>query len=91
MSATMPVIKLRMSSRFESMNVDLTFQTKIHMGLKCSETIQAFMQAEPLLRPLVLIIKTLVHRYKLSDPYKGGIGSYGVTLMVIALLQVDKF
>lgn len=84
----MPVIKIRMSPQYESMNVDLTFQTRNHMGVKCSETIQAFMNAEPLLKPLVLIIKTLVHRYGLSDPYTGGIGSYGVTLMVIALLQV---
>ena len=48
------------------------------------------MQAEPVLRPLVLVIKTLVHRYGLSDPYKGGISSYGITLMVIALLQVKN-
>ena len=88
MSATMPVIKIRMSPKYQGMNVDLTFQTKNHMGLKCSETIQAFMQAEPLLRPLVLTIKTLIQRYDLSDSYKGGFGSYGITLMVIALLQV---
>lgn len=59
------------------------------MGLKCSETIKAFMQAEPLLRPLVLVIKVLVNVYGLSDPYKGGLGSYAITLMVIALLQVN--
>jgi non-canonical poly(A) RNA polymerase PAPD5/7 len=46
------------------------------------------MQAEPLLRPLALIIKFLVNIYGLSDPYKGGLGSYAITLMVIALLQV---
>lgn len=50
--------------------------------------IKAFMQAEPLLRPLVLIIKMLVDSYDISDPYKGGLSSYAITLMVIALLQV---
>jgi len=68
--------------------VDLTFLTRNHMGLKCSETIKAFMLAEPLLRPLVLVIKMLVQIYGLNDPYKGGLGSYAITLMVIALLQV---
>lgn len=47
------------------------------------------MQAEPLLRPLVLVIKVLVKIYEVNDPYKGGISSYAITLMVIALLQVD--
>ena len=36
MSATMPVIKIRMSQKYQNMNVDLTFQTKSHMGIKCS-------------------------------------------------------
>jgi DNA polymerase sigma len=51
--------------------------------------IKAFMLAEPLLRPLTLVIKVLVKIYGLNNPYKGGISSYGITLMVIALLQVD--
>jgi DNA polymerase sigma len=42
-----------------------------------------------LLKPLVLVLKSLVEAYDISDPYKGGISSYGLTLMVIALLQVD--
>lgn len=71
------------------MCVDLTFQTRNHMGLKCAETIKAFMEAQVLLRPLTLVIKVLVNIYGLSDPYKGGLGSYAITLMVIALLQVD--
>lgn len=59
------------------------------MGLKCSEMIKAFMQAEPLLRPLVLVIKSLADAYDISDPYKGGLSSYAITLMEIALLQVS--
>ena len=51
--------------------------------------IKSFMQAEPLLRPLVLVIKVLVNSYDISDPYKGGLSSYAITLMVIALLQVN--
>jgi hypothetical protein len=44
-SASMPVIKLQMNEKYQGINVDLTFQTRNHMGLKCSETIKAFMQA----------------------------------------------
>lgn len=78
-----------MSEKYEHFHVDLTFQNKNHMGLKCSEMIKAFMQAEPLLRPLVLVIKSLADAYDISDPYKGGLSSYAITLMVIALLQVS--
>jgi non-canonical poly(A) RNA polymerase PAPD5/7 len=53
--------------------------------------IKSFMHAEPLLRPLVLVIKVLVDSYDISDPYKGGLSSYAITLMVIALLQVNVF
>ena len=58
------------------------------MGLKCSEMIKSFMGVEKLLRPLVLVLKMLVDIYDISDPYKGGLSSYAITLMVIALLQV---
>ena len=53
--------------------------------------IKSFMHAEPLLRPLVLVIKVLVDSYDVSDTYKGGLSSYAITLMVIALLQVSMF
>jgi len=46
------------------------------------------MHAEPLLRPLVITLKNIIYAYDLSDPYTGGLGSYSLTLMVIALLQV---
>jgi DNA polymerase sigma len=33
----------------------------------------------------------LVDVYDISDPYKGGLSSYAITLMVIALLQVITY
>jgi non-canonical poly(A) RNA polymerase PAPD5/7 len=77
-----------MDERFQSIHIDITFQSKSHMGLKCSEMIKSFMEVEQLLRPLVLVLKMLVDIYEISDPYKGGLSSYAITLMVIALLQV---
>ena len=49
------------------------------------------MTAEPLLRPLVLTLKSMLNSYGLCDTYTGGLGSYSLTLMVIALLQVKSF
>lgn len=61
-----------------------------HRGLRCVELMEEFKLAEPLLLPLVLTLKRLIYAYKLADPYKGGLSSYSLTLMTIALLQVFK-
>lgn len=49
---------------------------------------EEFKQAEPQLLPLVLTLKRLIYAYNLADPYTGGLSSYSLTLMTIALLQV---
>jgi DNA polymerase sigma len=36
----------------------------------------------------VVILKQIIYAYNLADPYTGGLGSYSLTLMVVALLQV---
>jgi len=47
-----------------------------------------FKIAEPLLEPLVFTIKRIIYSHNLSDPYTGGLSSYSITYMIIALLQV---
>ncbi len=70
------------------MNIDLTFQVRGHTGIRCTELIKQFITAESLLKPLVITLKTLLNSYELCDTYTGGLGSYSLTLMTIALLQV---
>ena len=84
----MPVIKLNMNSSMFNFKVDLTFQLREHTGLRCAELIEQFKAAQPLLKPLVIVLKQIIYAYSLADPYTGGLGSYSLTLMVIALLQV---
>lgn len=86
----MPVVKITMGPKFLNLKVDMTFQAKNHTGVRCSQLINEFLMAMPIIKPLVLFLKSLVCAYNLSDPYTGGIGSYSITLMVIALLQVLK-
>jgi DNA polymerase sigma len=49
---------------------------------------EEFKLVEPLLLPLVITLKRLIYAYNLADPYTGGLSSYSLTLMTIALLQV---
>ena len=83
-----PVIKLELGPKFNNLNVDITFQDRAHSGINCTHLIQQFLHYEPLLKPLTLILKQLIQAHELNDPYTGGIGSYAVTLLTIALLQV---
>lgn len=46
------------------------------------------MHSEPILLPLLLFLKNLIYSYGLGDTYTGGLGSYSLALMTIALLQV---
>lgn len=87
----MPVIKLVMNETYDNYKVDITFQLREHTGLRCAELIEEFKAVEPLLKPLVIILKQIIYAYKMADPYTGGLGSYSLTLMVIALLQVHLF
>ena len=41
----------------------------------------------PPLTALVLVLKQLLHERGLNDPYKGGLGAYGLTIMAAAVCQ----
>jgi len=86
----MPIMKLALNSSYMHMNIDLTFQVRGHTGLRCTSLIKQFIAAEELLKPLVVTLKTLLGHYDLCDTYTGGVGSYSLTLMTIALLQFTE-
>lgn len=90
-NTSMPIMKLSLNSDFMHMNIDLTFQIRGHTGIRCTSLIKQFIEAEELLKPLVVTLKTLLNCYELCDTYTGGLGSYSLTLMTIALLQVCIF
>ena len=42
------------------------------------------------MKPLVLALKNILKQANLNDPYKGGISSYGLILMIVSFLQTQK-
>ena len=85
--ASIPIIKFQMSPKYHSRKVDITFQTAFHNGLRCNNVLRQFLQEEPLIKPLVLVLKMFLYVKGLNDTYTGGLGSYSIALMVVALLQ----
>jgi hypothetical protein len=67
--------------------VTLASRSVAHAGRLSARLVSDLTQAYPALRPLVLVLKQLVHGKRLSNPYTGGLGSYALVLMVASLLQ----
>ena len=88
--AAVPIIKLITIEKYNNMSIDISLQDDKHFGLKCVELVKQFINEYKSLKPLVLAIKNILKRANLNDPYKGGISSYGLILMIIFFLQKQK-
>ena len=66
--------------------VDITFENERHNGLNTCGVVRQLVQRWPALKPLVLVLKQFLAEKGLNDPYLGGISSYGLVLMVAAIL-----
>ena len=89
-TASMPIIKIITTERYNKMSIDLSFQEPKHFGLKCVDLVKQFMGKYESLKPLVLCLKNILKRANLNDPYKGGISSYGLILLIVYFLQKQQ-
>jgi hypothetical protein len=88
--AAMPVIKVLAQSEHAnsaSIRIDITFDAPNHRGLPTAAFICHAARQYPALTPLSLIFKHLLVTQNLNEPYLGGLCSYGVVLLVMAVLQ----
>ena len=85
--ASVPIIKLFAIEQYNNMSIDISIQDENHFGLKCVELVKNYIEEYKSLKPLVLAIKNILKRANLNDPYKGGISSYGLILMIVYFLQ----
>ena len=86
-NAVFPVLKLKTNQELGSLMVDLTIKDSRHLGMQCVKLVRGLQSRLPRLRPLVLVLKQLLNAANLSDPYLGGLSSYGLVLMVAAFLK----
>ena len=86
--AAIPVLKLVCQDKeFGGFNVDITIQDERHNGLRCVSLVKTFLQQYQSLKPMVLMLKELLKNSNQNDPYKGGLSSYGLTLLCISHLE----
>lgn len=70
----------------ESFHLDITHMTEFHNGLKCVGLVKAYLLDCWFIEPLILVLKQMLRVNGLNDPYKGGLSSYGLLLMIVAFI-----
>ncbi|CAO2836092.1 unnamed protein product [Amaranthus hypochondriacus] len=81
--ARVPIIKF--VEKVADVAFDISFD--VDNGPKAAEYIKNAISRLPPLRPLCLILKVFLQQRELNEVYSGGIGSYGLLAMLIAMLR----
>ena len=68
--------------RAVEVNLDVSFDSPSHSGLAAASLVRQLMQDLPALTPLTLLLKVVLARKDLNDPYTCGLSSYGLLLML---------
>ena len=88
--ASTPIVKIISNDIYNNMHIDISIQDDKHFGLKCVDLVNNFVLQYKSLKPLVLVLKNILKISNLNDPYKGGLSSYGLILMIVSFLQAQK-
>jgi len=67
-------------------SIDITHKTEYHNGLKCVDYVKEQLVECWFIEPLILVLKQMLKVNGLNDPYKGGLSSYGLFLMILAFI-----
>ena len=87
--ATIPIIKLISKDEY-NFHIDISMSSENHFGLKTVTLVNEYLREYKVLKPIILALKTLLKNGNLNDPYKGGLSSYGLILMVVSFMTVGK-
>lgn len=88
-STNVPLVKIVTTENFLNYHIDISVQDGKHFGLRCVELVRQFISEYEALEPLVISIKNLLKCANLNDPYKGGLSSYGLILLIVSFLQTQ--
>lgn len=68
------------------LHLDISLNTHKHSGLKAAAYVRSLHQRLPMLRPLVVILKEMLHRHQLKSAFTGGLSSYALVLLLSQFL-----
>ena len=71
-------------------DIDITIENEKHYGLKCVNLIKSYLKEYPMLKPITIALRAILHSANLHLPDKGGLSAYGLILMVVSYIQSQK-
>ena len=86
-TASVPLIKIHTKDNFNRMSVDISLEDTHHYGIKCVSLVNRLIEEYEALTPMVLALKNILKQANLNDPYKGGLSSYGLILLIVFFLN----
>ena len=88
--ASIPVLKIFTNSDYHKISLDISLINPEHHGEECVNYIKEKVKQYEVLTPLTFALKTILQKAYLNDPYKGGLSSYGVILLIIHYLNLQQ-
>ncbi|XP_021606696.1 terminal nucleotidyltransferase 4B isoform X2 [Manihot esculenta] len=85
--ARVPIVKF--IERQSGVSFDISFD--VDNGPKAAKFIKDAVSKWPALRPLCLILKLFLQQRELNEVYSGGVGSYALLAMLMAMLKLHFF
>ena len=85
-----PIIKIKTNQKYQNLALDISVELPSHQGQNCVKYIIAKTYEYPTLVAMTLALKTIFYKAQLNDPYKGGLSSYGIILLIIYFLNLKK-
>ena len=88
--ASIPVLKIFSNNEYHKISLDISMENPEHHGEECVNYIKQKIKEYDTLTPLTFALKTILQKALLNDPYKGGLSSYGVILLIIHFLNIQQ-
>jgi len=80
--------------KVDLMYIDVTIvdlDTDDSIVLKCKDFVKARIKDNPALQPVCLVLKKMLKKFDLNQPYTGGLGSYSLFLMLLFVSNFTKY
>ena len=84
------ILRILAKEAYYDMNIDISFDSEKHNGLKCVNLVKSYLQEYTVLKPITIALKAILQSANLHNPNKGGLSSYGLILMVVSYIQSQK-
>jgi predicted nucleotidyltransferase len=66
--------------------VDVNFT--VLNSTKCIPVVKGYIEQYPLIRPIAIVLKTLLRQHGLHKPHEGGLGSYAIVLLLYSFMRL---